>query len=123
MQYRPANEVNVKATKYFFPEEEITTANVKSHLDLPWAAECYELKGKKYTVQHMNHPDNPKGTKYSAYRDYGRFGAFPIAKVKQSESITLRYRIWVAPGEQFDRAAMQARWEAFAKAPKAKATR
>lgn len=120
MQYRPANEVNTKATKYLFPDEKITTANVKKELDLPWAACCYELKGKKYTVQHMNHPDNPKGTKYSAYRDYGRFGAYPTAKVKQSESITLRYRIWVAPGEQFDRPAMQARYEAFAKAPKVK---
>ncbi len=123
MQYRPHNEVaKNKSAKYMFPDEKITSGNVKKELDLPWAACCYELKAKKYTVQHMNHPDNPKGTKYSAYRDYGRFGAYPTAKVKQGESLTLRYRIWIAPGEQLDRAAMQARYEAFAKAPKAKAT-
>jgi hypothetical protein len=123
MQYRPHNDVNRKATKYMFPDEKITSGNVRKEVDLPWAAECYELKGKKYTVQHMNHPENPKGTKYSAYRDYGRFGAFPTAKVKQSRSITLRYRVWVAPGEQLDRAAMQARYEAFAKAPKPNAAK
>ena len=123
MQFRPRNEVNRKATRYLFPKPEITSANVKDTRDLPWAAECFELEGRKYTVEHMNHPDNPKGTRYSAYRDYGRFGAFAAAKVKAGSSLTLKYRIWAAPGELLDRAAMQQRWEAFAEPPKVRLVR
>jgi len=120
-QYRPANEVNTKATRYLFPTDRITAGNVKREVDLPWAAECYELGGKKYTVQHMNHLSNPKGTKYSAYRDYGRFGTFAKAKIAKGESLTLRHRIWVAAGEQLDRDAMQARAAAFVDPPKVEA--
>ncbi len=119
MQYRPANEVDYKFTKYLFPDEAITTKNVKKHLDLQWAAECYKLAGKIYTVQHMNHPDNPEGTKYSAYRNYGRFGAFPKTEIPEGGSVTLKYRLWVASGEFPSRQELQARWAAFAKKPKA----
>ena len=122
-QYRPHNDVNVKATKYLFPDEKITAANVKNEVDLPWAAECYELKGRKYTVQHMNHPENPKGAKYSAYRDYGRFGAFATVPIEKGRTASLRYRIWVAEGEQLDRATMQARWESFANPPTVEAVK
>jgi len=118
MQYRPRNEVNRKATVYMFHKEEITSANVKREVDLPWAAECYELEGKKYSVQHINHPDNPKGTKYSAYRDYGRFGAYPKASAKKGEPLMLKYRVWVAPGEMPTREACQQRWQAFTTPPK-----
>ena len=119
MQYRPSQKVaENKSAKYLFPDESITTKNVGKERDMAWAAESYEINGKKYTVQHMNHPDNPKGTRYSAYRDYGRFGAFTTAKVKQGESLTLRYRLWVASGELLDRAAMKARSDTYNKAPK-----
>jgi hypothetical protein len=123
MQFRPHNDVNRKTTKYLFPDEKVTRANVSKERDLAWAAECYELRGKQYTVQHMNHPDNPKGTRYSAYRDYGRFGTFAAAKVKQGESLTLLHRIWVAEGDHLSREEMQARWEAFAHAPKVEAAK
>jgi len=118
MQFRPHNDVNRKTTKYLFPREEVNRGNVAKELDLPWAALCYELKGKKYSVHHMNHPENPKGTRYSAYRDYGRFGAYSKAKIKQGESLTLKYRIWAAGGEFPSRKDLQARWEAFAKPPR-----
>ena len=73
-----------------FPDAKITTRNVKRELDMPWAALTYEMKGKTYSVQHMNHPGNPKGTKYSAYRNYGRFGAFTKAKIEKGQTLTLR---------------------------------
>ena len=34
IQYRPADEVNRKKTRYLFPKEEITAGNVKKHKDL-----------------------------------------------------------------------------------------
>ena len=114
MQFRPSQKVaKNKSAKYLFPDEKITTKNVSKERDLAWAAESFEIDGKKYTVQHMNHPGNPTGTRYSAYRNYGRFGAFATAKVKEGESLTLRYRLYVATGEHFDREAMQKRYEAF----------
>jgi hypothetical protein len=119
MQFRPHNDVDRKATKYLFPKKEITRGNVKKQRDLPWAAETIVLKGKKYSVQHMNHPDNPKGTVYSAYRDYGRFGAFFKKDVKQGEKLTVRYRIWVVPGEMPARERLQTNWQAFATPPTA----
>ena len=118
MQFRPSQKVaQNKSAKYFFHKDGIKTGGQKlnENVDLPWAAVSFEIDGKKYTVQHMNHPGNPTGTRYSAYRNYGRFGAFPTAKVKKGESVTLRYRIWVGSGEQFDRPAMQKRYEEFAK--------
>lgn len=121
MQYRPANEVDRKATKYVFPTKEITSGNVKKQLDLPWAAENYVLNDKHYCVQHMNHPSNPKGTKYSAYRNYGRFGAYPEATVKQGETQTLRYRIWVAAGDCPGRDAFNQQYANYAAPPKAAA--
>jgi hypothetical protein len=70
-----------------------------------------------YCVQHVNHPDNPQGTRYSAYRDYGRFGAFPTAQLKADETLELKYRIWVAPGQCPSQEELQARYEAFANPP------
>lgn len=124
MQFRPSQKVaENKSAKYLFPDEKITTGNVKNERDMPWAAESFEIDGTKYTVQHMNHPENPKGTRYSAYRNYGRFGAFATAKIAQGESLTLRYRIWAAVGEHLDRAAMKARSDAFNAAPKPEAVK
>lgn len=87
--------------------------------DLPWAAMSYRLNGRRYSVQHMNHPDNPTPTVYSAYRDYGRFGAFFKKKVAVGETLPLRYRIGVIAAELPDRAALAARYAAFASSPPA----
>lgn len=96
-QYRPHQDVvENKSAKYLFNKAGI---DPKKDKDLPWVAETYDLRGRKYTVQHMNHPDNPTGTIYSAYRDYGRFGCFLETEIKQGETLTLRYRIRITLGE------------------------
>lgn len=95
VQYRPADEVDRKATRYFFPAEK---ADPKKDLDYPWVGETYTLRGKQYSVVQMNHPDNPKGTKFSAYRDYGRFGAFFVREIPKGESLAVKYRFLVADG-------------------------
>jgi hypothetical protein len=110
VQYRPANEVDVKATKYVFPTEK---PDLKKEMDLPWAAETYVLDGKAYSVLAMNHPDNPKGMLTSAYRDYGRFGFFPKFDVKQGESKTLRYRFLIMTGDLPAREALQKAYDAY----------
>lgn len=113
VQYRPANEVVAKETRYVFPKE---GANPRADLDYPWVGESYTLGGKRHSIIHMNHPQNPKGTKYSAYRDYGRFGAFFTKELKSGETLTLRYRILVADGEMPPNEFIQKNWKAFADA-------
>jgi hypothetical protein len=140
VQYRPADEVDRKATEYCLPKDAVeppldpnaefqvmaetkegkTAAITKiAKTDLPWAAESYVLGGKTYYVQEMSHPDNPKGTLWSAYRDYGRFGAFPGAELKNGETLTVRYRFWVSAGPAPSREELQKQWDAYAKAPAA----
>lgn len=96
VQFRPADEMDRKATVYVFPKED-----PKPHqdLDYPWVGETYTLAGKKHSVVQMSHPDNPKKTKWSAYRNYGRFGAFPVAEIKSGETLTLKYRFLIGDGE------------------------
>jgi len=122
VQYRPHNDVAkgdaADKAKYLFHADGIDPHKDK---DLPWVAMTYGLAGKRYVVQHMNHPDNPKGTVYSAYRDYGRFGAFPKTTVKKGQTLTLRYRFWIAQGEMPSRATLAARQAAFANSEKAEA--
>ena len=96
VQYRPANEVDTKKTKYLFPNGVTKVNGVK---DLPWAAENYTLDGKEYGVVHMNAPTNPKGTVHSAYRDYGRFGTFFQKEIKKGESLELDYGFLILDGE------------------------
>jgi len=98
---------------YLFPADKV---DLKKELNLPWAAMTFVLHGKKYAVQHMNHPDNPPG-RYSAYRPYGRFGHFPRATVAAGKTLTLRYRICVDEGQVPSRARMDARRAAFADPP------
>jgi hypothetical protein len=119
VQYRAHNDVaaggaDVKA-KYLFHADGIDPRKDK---DLPWVAMSYGLAGKRYSVQHMNHPDNPKGTVYSAYRDYGRFGAFFKHTIEKGETLTLRYRIWVGRGELPDRKTLASRYAAFVNPPR-----
>ena len=137
IQYRPADQVDRKATQYCLPKDAVeppldpnaefqvmaatkdgkTAAITKiGKTDLPWAAESYLLAGKTYHVQQMSHPDNPKGTRWSAYRDYGRFGAFPKVDLKNGETLTVRYRFWVSAGPAPSREELQKQWDAYAKA-------
>jgi len=114
VQYRPHNDVaageaDVKA-KYLFHADGIDPRKDK---DLPWVALSYGLGGKRYTVQHMNHPTNPKGTLYSAYRDYGRFGAFFVTTLKKDQTLTLRYRLWISRGDIPSREELAAQHAAF----------
>jgi hypothetical protein len=112
-QYRPHNDVaGNKSAKYTFHKDGL---NLKKDYDLPWVGETYELRGKKYTVQHMNHPDNPKKTVYSAYRDYGRFGAFFQTDIKNGESLTIKYRIRVISGDKIDRSGFDEQYSAYLK--------
>ncbi|MHC4654036.1 MAG: DUF6807 family protein [Planctomycetota bacterium] len=119
MQYRAHNDVatggkEVKAT-YLFHKDGI---NPKKDADLPWAAMSCGLNGRRYSVQHMNHPDNPKQTLYSAYRDYGRFGAFFKKKIGAGETLTLRYRILVVEGEMPKRGELTKKYSEFVDGPK-----
>jgi len=117
MQFRAHGDIDAKKTQYMFPEG---VTNVKAERDLAWAAMNMTLKREgdpQYTVEHINHPDNPEGTRYSAYRDYGRFGAFPTAELGPDDRLTLRYRIWVVPGDFPPGEEMQKRWAAFAEPP------
>jgi hypothetical protein len=117
MQFRAHGDIDGSKTRYVFPEG---VKDVKAERDLPWAAMNMTLKREgdpQYTVQHINHPNNPEGTRYSAYRDYGRFGAFPTAQIGPDDTLVLRYRVWVAPGDFPPPETMQKRWAAFAKAP------
>jgi len=119
MQYRAHNDVasggkDVKAT-YLFHEDGI---NPKKDTDLPWAAMSCGLNGRRYSVQHMNHPDNPKPTIYSAYRDYGRFGAFFKKKIGAGDTLTLRYRILVVESEMPKRVELADKYSAFVDSPK-----
>lgn len=136
MQYRPHNDVAVAnpgkkkpkpgeepsptATKYLFHTE---TADPVKDRDLSWAAMSYALRGKRYTVRHMNHPGNLKGTRYSAYRPYGRFGAFASKKLAKGETLELRYRIRVDAGDLPDRATIKADYAVFAAPPKVTVTK
>jgi hypothetical protein len=111
VQYRPANEVDRKQTRYLFPAEDNDPRQDK---DLPWVGETYVLHDKTYSVVQMNHPDNPDGSIWSAYRDYGRFGVFPKVEVKQGDTLTLRYRFRVMTGELPDREQVRQWWDDYA---------
>ena len=113
-QFRAHNDVadgpaEIKA-KYLFHADGV---DPKTDLDLPWVAMSFGLNGKRYCVQHMNHPTNPSPTVYSAYRDYGRFGAFAKTAVGEGETLTLRYRVWIAEGDLPARQVCKERYEEY----------
>jgi hypothetical protein len=127
VQFRAAEEVDRKNLKYCLPKEatassadsstdfQLAGKTQPSKNDMPWAAESYQLDGKTYNVEQMNGPGNPAGTRWSAYRDYGRFGAFPAAKLKAGETLTLRYRFWVTAGDPPTRADLQKQYDEYSK--------
>jgi hypothetical protein len=107
-------------TAYEFHADGIKTPGQKldNNKDLPWAAMCYALRGKRYCLQHMNSPANPKGTIYSAYRPYGRFGAYFVAPIKAGQTLPLVYRIYAAAGTMPAREQLSQRSAAFTGMPK-----
>jgi hypothetical protein len=112
VQYRPANEVDIKQTVYLFPKEK---ANSHKDRDYPWLGDTYVLDGKKYSIIDLNHPDNPHGTRFSAYRNYGRFGAFPVATVTKDKPLELNYRFLVFDGAMPPAASIQKWWDEYAR--------
>ena len=120
VQYRAHNDVaeadQALKASYLFHEDGIDPHRDK---DLPWVAMSYGLNGRRYVVQHMNHPENPRPNIYSAYRDYGRFGAFFKHRIDADQSLSLRYRIWVVEGEPAARQELAARRLAFINPPRA----
>lgn len=112
IHYRPAQGVDLKATKYWFPEEKVDVPKAR---DLPWAAQTYVLRGKKYTVVHLNHPSNPKGTRHSAYRDYGRFGMFFEKDIPADGKLEVRYRFLILDGDFPGRETIAKAWTEYSK--------
>jgi hypothetical protein len=112
IQYRPANEVDKKATTYLFPKD---GQDPRKDFNLPWVTEYYELNKNGYSVIHMNHPKNPNPTRYSAYRDYGRFGAFFTKSLKKGETLELHYRFVIRRGKPAERDSIQSEFEQWAK--------
>jgi hypothetical protein len=107
-------------TQYEFNADGIKAGQkLNNNKDLPWATLCYFLRGKRYTVQHMNDKSNPTGTVYSAYRPYGRFGAFFKKDMKAGESLPLSYRLYVAEAPMPPREEMNLRYAAFTNPPEA----
>jgi hypothetical protein len=96
LQFRPAEEVDKKKTRFLFPKE---NADPQKDLDYPWVVESFTLGRKEYQVIYLNHPDNPRDTRFSAYRDYGRFGAFFRGTIPEGESMTLKVRFLVVEGK------------------------
>jgi len=135
-QYRAHNDVAVNAgarggkqtadsaskdlrTRYEFHKEGIKTPGqrLNENKDLPWAAQSFALRSKRYSIQHMNHTSNPKPTVYSAYRPYGRFGAFFKATIKAGAVLPLRYRIYATERPMPPRGEMNLRHAAFVHPP------
>lgn len=96
LQFRPANEVDPKATRYLFPKQD---ANPHKDLDYDWVGQSFTVGDRTTRVIYLNHPENPRDTRFSAYRDYGRFGGFFRATLAKDESLTLRARFLLIEDE------------------------
>ena len=105
VQFRPSQQVaENKSATYVFPVDD---AKEKKYAGLPWVAETFEIDGQAWTVQHMSHPSNPDDqARWSAYRDYGRFGEFPVFRLADGESATVRYRFRITQGPAPSREAL-----------------
>jgi hypothetical protein len=117
-QFRAHNDVaaggaDAKA-RYLFHEDGIDAHRDK---DLPWVAMSFGLRGRNYSVLHMDHPENARPTIYSAYRDYGRFGAFFKQKMDAGRTLKLRYRIWVGKETTSERRRLASAYSAFVDCP------
>jgi hypothetical protein len=111
LQFRPSEEVDRKATTYFYPVEK---ADPHKDKDYPWVGETFTLGGKQYSVVYLNHPENTKDAACSAYRDYGRFGFWFKGTIPADGTQTLRARFIVAEGEMLPVEAIQKARNQFA---------
>lgn len=113
IQFRASQKVaENKSATFVFPVDDPKAQN---YTDLPWAAQTFDMDGKKWTVQQMAHPDNPEGNaRWSAYRDYGRFGEFPTYTLEDGQTITLHYRWRITEGEAPEREGLNAAYKAYA---------
>jgi hypothetical protein len=112
IQFRSSQQVaENQSARYVFPVDD---AKAKKHAGLDWAAQTFTINGQKWTVQQMSHPENPDtDARWSAYRDYGRFGEFPVIRIPDGESVTLRYRFRVTKGEAPSRNTLNAAFTAY----------
>lgn len=110
IQYRPANEVDRKKTRYLFPDG---LKNPREGKDLRWAAETYTLGDQEYSIVHMSSKKNPKGTVHSAYRDYGRFGAYFTKTIPKGESLTVNYGFVIKDGALPEAESIEQLWKAW----------
>jgi len=113
IQFRASQKVAAnKSATYVFPLDD---AKAQNYTDLPWAAQTFDMDGKKWTVQQMSHPDNPEGNaRWSAYRDYGRFGEFPSYTLEDGQTITLHYRWRITEGQAPERESLNTAYKAYA---------
>jgi hypothetical protein len=110
VQFRPANEVDLKATVYVIPKQ---GAQPHKDVDYPWVGETFTLHGQRHSVVELNHPDNPKKTLWSAYRNYGRLGAFPKAMIPSGQTLVLKYEFLIADGSMPPAEAIEKAWDHF----------
>ena len=114
-QFRPSNDVTGnKSAKYLAAGK--AAVGTKGQKDLPWVASTFKFNDQDYLIQHLSDPKLPKGTIYSAYRDYGRFGVYWVDTIPKGETKSYRFGFHIGTGTlPEDEAALQARWEKFAK--------
>jgi hypothetical protein len=101
---RPDGKGKIGETRNWEPAK--TDPKIKSEkippdartINLPWNAVSIVVGGKRYTVLRINHPDNPKESRGSE-RDYGRFGDYFEYTLTPEKPLTVKYRVWVQPGE------------------------
>lgn len=105
--FRAAQEVaeKTKDQTYFLrpdgqgkPGETRNWPDDPQHVNLPWNAMSFVLGNQRYTVAYLDHPRNPKEARFSE-RDYGRFGSYFEHDLGQSDTLDVRYRVWLQAGE------------------------
>ena len=110
LHFRPADDVDRKATRYVFPAE---NADPRKDRDYAWVGETFSLRDKTFSVVLLHHPSNPKGARFSAYRDYGRFGVFWQTEIPTNTTQTFRARFVAYAGEMPGREVIQKAWDSY----------
>lgn len=66
--------------------------------NVPWKALSMVVAGQRYSVLYLDSPNNPKPARYSE-REYGRFGSYFVTDVTPEKPLTVKYRLYIQPGE------------------------
>ena len=117
-QFRASEEVaekTAKQTYYVRPDGTDKPGATRQGAKQPWNAMSFVVGGQRYTCCYLDSPANPKPGIYSE-RDYGRFGSYFVAEAEGDETIDVRYRLWIQPGEM-DVAAVEAQAKNFVEPP------